>query len=125
MLFVSGLGPTDWLTTSNPELLVVLGEGGKPVTVIRALDDDDDVIGRDQRSAVSPTGARVSAEVKKVSLASSFDYCNSLYYNLPKSQLNRLQHIRNSLARAVVRACLLYTSPSPRDRTRSRMPSSA
>ena len=26
---------------------------------------------------------------------------------------------------AHVRACLLYTSPSPRDRTRSRMPSSA
>ena len=26
---------------------------------------------------------------------------------------------------AVPRACLLYTSPSPRDRTRSRMPSSA
>ena len=26
---------------------------------------------------------------------------------------------------ALVRACLLYTSPSPRDRTRSRMPSSA
>ena len=29
-----------------------------------------------------------------------------------------------SLSRAI-RACLLYTSPSPRDRTRSRMPSSA
>ena len=27
--------------------------------------------------------------------------------------------------RTVDRACLLYTSPSPRDRTRSRMPSSA
>ena len=27
--------------------------------------------------------------------------------------------------RALVRICLLYTSPSPRDRTRSRMPSSA
>ena len=25
----------------------------------------------------------------------------------------------------IVRTCLLYTSPSPRDRTRSRMPSSA
>ena len=25
----------------------------------------------------------------------------------------------------IVRSCLLYTSPSPRDRTRSRMPSSA
>ena len=73
---------------------------------------------------------------------SKLDYCNSLYYNLPKSQLNRLQqHIQNSLARAVVKApkfshttpilkslhwlkinerieykiCLLYTSPSPRD----------
>ena len=29
------------------------------------------------------------------------------------------------IARAIVRVCLLYTSPSPRDRTRSRMPSSA
>ena len=28
-------------------------------------------------------------------------------------------------AKAVEMACLLYTSPSPRDRTRSRMPSSA
>ena len=27
--------------------------------------------------------------------------------------------------RALARACLLYTSPSPRDRTRARMPSSA
>ena len=29
------------------------------------------------------------------------------------------------LAQANFKACLLYTSPSPRDRTRSRMPSSA
>ena len=27
--------------------------------------------------------------------------------------------------RAILQSCLLYTSPSPRDRTRSRMPSSA
>ena len=32
------------------------------------------------------------------------DYCNSLYYNIPKSQTNRLQVIQNSLARAVVKA---------------------
>eukprot|EP00657_Telonema_sp_P-1_P008334 TRINITY_DN29283_c0_g1_i1.p1 TRINITY_DN29283_c0_g1~~TRINITY_DN29283_c0_g1_i1.p1 ORF type:complete len:113 (-),score=38.97 TRINITY_DN29283_c0_g1_i1:22-360(-) len=31
----------------------------------------------------------------------------------------------NSLANAHFFVCLLYTSPSPRDRTRSRMPSSA
>ena len=30
-----------------------------------------------------------------------------------------------TLAKALYGACLLYTSPSPRDRTRSRMPSSA
>jgi len=32
------------------------------------------------------------------------DYCNSLYYKLPKSQLSRLQHIQNSLARTVMKA---------------------
>ena len=31
-------------------------------------------------------------------------YCNSLCYNLPKSQITRLQLIQNSLARAVVKA---------------------
>ena len=32
---------------------------------------------------------------------------------------------RRLAARATAERCLLYTSPSPRDRTRSRMPSSA
>ena len=35
---------------------------------------------------------------------SKLDYCNSLYHNLPNHQLNRLQQIPNSLARAVVKA---------------------
>ena len=35
---------------------------------------------------------------------SKLDYCNSLYYNFPNSQLSRLQHIQNTLARAVVKA---------------------
>jgi len=35
---------------------------------------------------------------------SRLDFCNSLYCGLPKTQLNRLQHIQNSLARAVVAA---------------------
>ena len=38
--------------------------------------------------------------------------------------LGTTQHIVTG-ARAVFGSCLLYTSPSPRDRTRSRMPSSA
>ena len=32
----------------------------------------------------------------------TLDYCNSLYHNLPMSQITRLQQIQNSLARAVV-----------------------
>ena len=32
---------------------------------------------------------------------SKLDYCNSLYFNLPKTLINRLQHIQNSLARTV------------------------
>ena len=31
----------------------------------------------------------------------------------------------NKIVQTLARTCLLYTSPSPRDRTRSRMPSSA
>src|SRR5665811_1515760 len=40
-------------------------------------------------------------------------------------QLARNRHVVLDAAGAIVMACLLYTSPSPRDRTRSRMPSSA
>ena len=36
-----------------------------------------------------------------------------------------LKLIRRLPTLAQIKACLLYTSPSPRDRTRSRMPSSA
>jgi len=35
---------------------------------------------------------------------SKLNYCNSLYYNLPKSQITRLQQIQNSPARAVLNA---------------------
>ena len=35
------------------------------------------------------------------------------------------QRLIDSLKKADLQHCLLYTSPSPRDRTRSRMPSSA
>ena len=36
----------------------------------------------------------------------------------------RVEHVADGVAEQV-ESCLLYTSPSPRDRTRSRMPSSA
>ena len=39
--------------------------------------------------------------------------------------VNRMTWIKPSFLWMMYRSCLLYTSPSPRDRTRSRMPSSA
>ena len=47
-----------------------------------------------------------------------------------KNVTNAVAHVNSSFNNTVVtitdiQGCLLYTSPSPRDRTRSRMPSSA
>ena len=44
----------------------------------------------------------------------------SLRHRLRKDPLEQVDS-----GERVIKACLLYTSPSPRDRTRSRMPSSA
>ena len=41
------------------------------------------------------------------------------------SQMVDLEAARAAFPRKEASPCLLYTSPSPRDRTRSRMPSSA
>jgi len=48
----------------------------------------------------SKTASTIAASI----VHSKLDYSNSLYYNLPKSQLNRLQQIQNCLARTVVKA---------------------
>ena len=51
------------------------------------------------------------------------EYNGNLYFVI------EFQHVKPGKGPAFVRTklknCLLYTSPSPRDRTRSRMPSSA
>ena len=41
------------------------------------------------------------------------------------AELVRLRVENDNLKKELADVCLLYTSPSPRDRTRSRMPSSA
>ena len=46
-------------------------------------------------------------------------------HNVVKATFDALFKLRDANKVAQERGCLLYTSPSPRDRTRSRMPSSA
>ena len=62
---------------------------------------------------------------------------SSAYQNVEKeltkeplkiSKGNNIKNLNGTLLRngpGILESCLLYTSPSPRDRTRSRMPSSA
>ena len=55
-------------------------------------------------------GSRLFAEI-----------CQQPEYTLTRTEITLLEQQATEIATA----CLLYTSPSPRDRTRSRMPSSA
>jgi len=53
---------------------------------------------------VSVLDSTTACTIATSTVHSKLDYCNSLYYNLPKSQITRLQLIQNSLARAIVKA---------------------
>ena len=46
-------------------------------------------------------------------------------YHLAQTKNWEPETLESRIDRALYMVCLLYTSPSPRDRTRSRMPSSA
>ena len=56
-------------------------------------------------SSLHPSLPRLLKQTVATSIVhSKFDYWNSLYYNLPCTQLPRLQQIQNSLVRADVKA---------------------
>jgi hypothetical protein len=46
-------------------------------------------------------------------VSTKLDYCNSLFYGLPSSTINRIQRIQNSLARVVVPSTRRYHHISP------------
>jgi len=54
---------------------------------------------RQLRSSLDTNSAKLLANAL---VSSKLDYCNSLFYNLPDTSINRLQHIQNSLARFVI-----------------------
>ena len=59
---------------------------------------------RDLRRVRSVINFNTAKTIGTSFVHSRLAFCNSLYYGLPKTQLNRLQHIQNSVARAVVAA---------------------
>ena len=70
--------------------------------------DDGQTVGNKEQPA------DVKSETKKVGKAS-----------IPSKSVQPRPSLKNNKKMRILKACLLYTSPSPRDRTRSRMPSSA
>ena len=58
-------------------------------------------------------------------VSNDLEYFPVTYTNSPYKDFTRCRFFGNMLMEEDKWTCLLYTSPSPRDRTRSRMPSSA
>jgi len=56
---------------------------------------------------------RITSTIAASIVHSKLDYCNSLYFNLPNSQINRLQQIQNSLARTAVVKSLRFSHITP------------
>jgi len=54
--------------------------------------------------SINFTSVIFTSSIFSAPVHSKLDYCNSLYYNLPSTQLHRLQQIQNSLACGVVKA---------------------
>ena len=78
------------------------------------------------------TGAEIVAQAKtdaKTEANKIISQAQEAIQNEKRAAVNELKNqvakISLEIAEKVIDTCLLYTSPSPRDRTRSRMPSSA
>lgn len=68
---------------------------------------------RDLRRIRNTLDFKTASTVATALVHSKLDYCNSLYLNLPAYQIERLQYIQNSLARAVCRISKFsHISPS-------------
>jgi hypothetical protein len=61
--------------------------------------------------------------MKKTNNIKDFLFANNKQYIVERENL--IDELGNKISINEYDSCLLYTSPSPRDRTRSRMPSSA
>ena len=97
----------------------------------RLRDDEKQLsLARNEREAQWKSGDMdVVAEVDEELIAEVLAASTGIpVFKLTEEESSRLLHMEDELHKRAVGmddACLLYTSPSPRDRTRSRMPSSA
>ena len=67
---------------------------------------------------------KIKEELDELNKA-ALDKTSSIFFELEKDKQLELCALLRETKRRFARTCLLYTSPSPRDRQKSRMPSSA
>ena len=125
----------DAVATSKVRAMIVSGPPGigKSYGVEKALEKQnmfEDIAGRSRRFEMVKGAMSAIGLYKKLYEHSAkghvvcFDDCDAILYD--DLALNLLKAALDTTPRRTLHwNCLLYTSPSPRDRTRSRMPSSA
>ena len=103
-------------------------EGGQGIIDIPSLKDCQ-VMGmrnyfqkKAERSTIIKAVVNADANLTPLNLRNKEE---SLKDELKQRKVDRINHWKNKAIHGRFYNCLLYTSPSPRDRTRSRMPSSA
>ena len=64
-------------------------------------------------------------EVHFLEIGTDKDHVHFLIQSVPMRRVTEIVKIVKSITAREIFSCLLYTSPSPRDRQKSRMPSSA
>ena len=100
-------------------------ENGRIVNQETRRFDDATNTGYAMRSKEDAHDYRYFEEPDLAPIILSDEYVNNIKNNLPELPKKRKERYINDFMLSEYDSCLLYTSPSPRDRTRSRMPSSA
>ena len=97
------------------------------ITALKQALSKEKMVGEYQLSTLEPHFyIKLKTSMKELS-SNDFDKVESIMLELFRTRRGKLVKIADTikLTSELYNNCLLYTSPSPRDRTRSRMPSSA
>ena len=101
-----------------PSVNISIEQGADFTATFTIANNDSSVYNLNQSTAVAKLR-------KHHSSSTSYDFTTTITISTGKVKLDMSDEITSTLEPGRYYYCLLYTSPSPRDRTRSRMPSSA
>src|SRR5665811_2564226 len=87
--------------------------------------DVDFIMGLAESAAIAISNARLYKHTRQLAIRDGLTglYDHSYFHQALEAEIERSRRYEHE--NSLIMICLLYTSPSPRDRTRSRMPSSA